>query len=121
MANIVWSPLEGGFLTGKYRQGSANPGDSPRSRSWIGDTSQPRFAHRLEVIERLVPMAQQLDVTLAELALAWTLVNPDVTCAIIGPRIQEQLDSALRALEVRLPDDMLRVIDELVPPGTTAL
>src|SRR5262245_28164913 len=47
IANIVWSPLEGGWLAGKYRRGRVNPADSPRARDWVGDISNPRFAARL--------------------------------------------------------------------------
>jgi aryl-alcohol dehydrogenase-like predicted oxidoreductase len=121
MANIVWSPLEGGWLTGKYRKGKGNPGDSPRAQGWVGNIDEPRFARRLEIIEKLVPLAERQEVPLAELAIAWTLTNPDVTCAIIGPRTQEQLDSAIRALDVRLGPETLATIDSLVPPGTSAL
>ena len=121
LANIVWSPLEGGWLTGKYRRGGGNPGDSPRAKSWVGDLGNPRFVRRLEVVEKLVALVEERGVPLAEFALAWVLRHPDVTAAILGPRTLQQLESSLRALEVRIaPEDAAR-IDALVPPGTSAL
>jgi aryl-alcohol dehydrogenase-like predicted oxidoreductase len=121
LANIVWSPLEGGWLTGKYRRGAPNPGDSPRARAWVGDLDNPRFARRLEVVDQLGGLAREIGAPLAELATAWVLRNPDVTCAIIGPRTLLQLESSLHALEVRVPDEAAARIDALVPPGTTVL
>jgi aryl-alcohol dehydrogenase-like predicted oxidoreductase len=121
IANIVWSPLEGGWLTGKYRRGRANPADSPRAADWVGDVARPRFARRLDVVEQLVAWAEERRVPLAELATAWVLRNPDVTSAIIGPRTLPQLESSLRALEVPISDAEAARIDALVPPGTTVL
>jgi aryl-alcohol dehydrogenase-like predicted oxidoreductase len=121
IANIVWSPLEGGWLTGKYRRGVPNPGDSPRAREWVGEIDNPKFQRRLAVIEKLEGLAREMEVPLAELATAWVLRHPDVTCAIIGPRTLEQLESSLRALEVRVPDEVAARVDALVPPGTTVL
>lgn len=121
IGNLVWSPLEGGWLAGKYRRGQANPGDSPRSVTWVGDLGDPKFARRIEVVEQLIPLAEAKGVALSELALAWTLLHPAVTSTIIGPRTPEQLESCLAALEVRLSEHETRRIDELVPPGTSAL
>jgi len=121
IGNIVWSPLEGGWLAGKYRRGKSNPGDSPRSKTWVGDLSNPRFARRLEIVEKLADLAASRGVPLAEFATAWVLRNPDVTSAIIGPRTLEQLESSLRALDVTLGEDDFAHIDALVPPGTSAL
>lgn len=121
IGNVVWSPLEGGWLTGKYRRGRSNPEDSPRAASWIGDLDNPKFARRLEVVEELVPWARAKGRPLAELALAWVLANPDVTSALMGPRTLEQLESCLAALEVEITADDRAKIDRLVPPGSTVL
>ena len=121
LANIVWSPLEGGWLTGKYRRGEENPGDSPRATQWIGDLDDPKFASRLDAVEKILPLAEEKGVEPAQLALAWTLRHPAVTSAIIGPRTMEQLESALGALEVDVSSDDAARIDEIVPPGTTVL
>jgi aryl-alcohol dehydrogenase-like predicted oxidoreductase len=121
IGNLVWSPLEGGWLTGKYRQGEANPGDSPRASSWVGDTANPKFARRLEVVEQLVPLAEARGVSLARFAVAWTLANPAVHAAIIGPRTMEQLEDLLPAAGLRLTPEEGAKIDGLVPPGTSVL
>jgi aryl-alcohol dehydrogenase-like predicted oxidoreductase len=121
IANIVWSPLEGGWLTGKYRRGQPRPAGSPRAERWVGDVADPKFARRLAVVEELVPWAEAKGRPLAELALAWVLANPDVTAAIIGPRTAEQLDGCLASLEVEITAEDRARIDALVPPGTVAL
>jgi aryl-alcohol dehydrogenase-like predicted oxidoreductase len=121
IANIVWSPLEGGWLTGKYRRGSGNPEDSPRAKEWIGDLGNPKFQARLDAVEGLAALAEGKGVPLAELALAWVLANPDVTSVILGPRTMEQLESCLRAREIEISEEEHRRIDELVPPGASVL
>jgi len=69
-------------------------------------------------VEELLPLAEELSVTLAEYALAWTLTNPVITAPIIGPRVMEQLEGVLRVPEIHLPAEHLKRIDQLVPPGT---
>jgi aryl-alcohol dehydrogenase-like predicted oxidoreductase len=121
LANIVWSPLEGGWLTGKYRRGTGNPKDSQRAAAWVGDIENPKFQRRLDVVEQLVPLALAKGVSLARFANAWALRNPAVTSVIIGPRTLEQLEDSLGALEVGITDEDAARVDELVPPGTSAL
>ncbi len=57
IGNIVWSPLEGGWLSGKYRRDGANPKDSTRAEKWIGDIANPKFQRRLDIVEQLLPLA----------------------------------------------------------------
>lgn len=125
IANVTWSPLEGGWLTGKYRKGAPNPKDSPRAASWMGETSSPKYERRLAVVECLVAMAGRRGIPLGDLALAWTLRNRDVTSVIIGPRTMEQLESCLSVVETgldaRLSKEELEEIDRLVPPGSNVL
>ncbi len=121
IANIVWSPLEGGWLSGKYRRGRDNPGDSARSRDRIGNLGNPKFAARLDAVEKLIPIADEIGVSLARLATAWALHNPDVTSVIIGPRVEEQLLDSLGAEELTLDQEVLRAIDEIVAPGSSVL
>jgi aryl-alcohol dehydrogenase-like predicted oxidoreductase len=121
LANIVWSPLEGGWLTGKYRRETGNPKDSKRSETWVGDLANPKFQRRLDIVEELIPLAAQKGVSLARFANAWALRHPAVTSVIIGPRTMEQLEDSLGALDIRLTDEEAARIDELVPPGTSAL
>jgi aryl-alcohol dehydrogenase-like predicted oxidoreductase len=121
IANIVWSPLEGGWLTGKYRRGKPNPEDSPRAKTWVGDLDNPKFERRMDVVEKLLAWAESRRTPLAELATAWVLRNPDVTSAIIGPRTSEQLDGSLRALNIAISDAEAAQIDAWVPPATSVL
>lgn len=118
---IVWSPLEGGWLTGKYRRGGGNPKDSQRSQQWIGDVDDPKFQRRLDVVEQLLPLAEAKGVPLARFANAWALRHPAVTSVILGPRTLAQLEDSLGALDVQITDEEAARIDALVPPGTTAL
>jgi aryl-alcohol dehydrogenase-like predicted oxidoreductase len=121
MGNIVWSPLEGGWLTGKYRRGQQNPGDSPRAVKWMGDLADPKFEQRLNVVEALIPYVEAKGTTLPRFSLAWALTNPDITSVIIGPRTIEQLEDCVAALDVAIDEADRRYVDELVPPGTSVL
>lgn len=120
IGTMVWSPLESGWLAGKYRRGKPMH-DSPRAQRWVVDIEDPKFAPRLEVVEALIPLAEARGISMAHLALAWLLRNPDVTSVVIGPRTMEQLEDCIAALDVSLDDELLAKIDELVPPGTSAL
>ena len=121
IGNIVWSPLEGGWLTAKYRRETGNPKDSKRAESWIGDLDNPKFQRRLDIVEQLLPLAEAKGVSLARFANAWALRHPAVTSVIIGPRTAEQLDDSLAALDIQITDEEAARIDELVPPGSSAL
>ena len=124
---IVWSPLDGGWLAGRYRMGYPVPEDSrARNLTEFGafvarqfEMTSARAARRLEIIETLVGMAGELGVSLARYATAWTLANPAVTSAIIGPRLIGHLEDLLPAGDVRIPEVHLTQINALVPPGTT--
>jgi aryl-alcohol dehydrogenase-like predicted oxidoreductase len=120
MGVIVWSPLNGGWLSGKYRKGQDIDMTSGRAARTPGRFDPERDAnqHKLDVVEELVPMAAELGMSLAHLAIAWALEHPAVTSAIIGPRTMEQLEGLLGADDHRLPVEVLDRIDELVPPGT---
>lgn len=121
IANIVWSPLEGGWLSGKYRRDAGNPNDTQRAEKWIGDLANPKFQKRLDIVEQLVPLAESKGIPLARFANAWALRHPAVTSVIIGPRTMEQLEDSLTVPGVRITDEEAAVIDRLVPPGTSAL
>ncbi|HVT15573.1 MAG TPA: aldo/keto reductase [Thermoanaerobaculia bacterium] len=121
IGNLVWSPLEGGWLAGKYRRETGNPRDTQRAKQWIGDLGNPKFERRLDVVEQLLPLARARGVPLSQFATAWVLRNPDVHTAIIGPRTMEQLEDSLGAADLHVSDEDAARIDELVPPGTSAL
>jgi aryl-alcohol dehydrogenase-like predicted oxidoreductase len=125
MGVLVWSPLAGGWLAGRYRKGQETPKDSravrfaeqgrPVARRY--DMSLPGNQRKLEVVEELANIAEKQQLSMAQLALAFVLEHPGVTSAIIGPRTMEQLEDLLKAADVRLSDEVLDGIDELVPPG----
>jgi aryl-alcohol dehydrogenase-like predicted oxidoreductase len=113
----VYSPLARGVLTGKYRPG----GDYPEgSRAARGDKRLHQTELKEEsfvVAQQLAPTAERHGCTLSQFALAWTLANPVVTSAIVGPRTMEQLEDNLGALDVTLDVEDERTVDSLVPPG----
>ncbi|MDP9296658.1 MAG: aldo/keto reductase [Actinomycetota bacterium] len=125
MGVIVWSPLAGGWLAGKYRRGQEPAKDSRavrfreqgRAVAARYDTSLPGNQRKLEVVEGLLELAEKAGMPLAHLAIAFVLEHPGVTSAIIGPRTMTHLENLLEGGDVRLPDDVLDRIDDLVPPG----
>jgi aryl-alcohol dehydrogenase-like predicted oxidoreductase len=119
MGVIPWSPLAGGWLTGRYRKGQEVP--TSRRAALVPhryDMSLPGNQAKLEAVEQLAQLAEQTGISLIHLALAFVIRHPAVTAAIIGPRTMEQLESQLGADEVELSDEVLDRIDEIVPPGT---
>ena len=117
---LPWSPLAGGWLSGRYRRGEA-PGQSSRAvrQPARHDPSSPENKAKLEAVHALQDLADEAGVSLIHLALGFVLKHPAVSSAIIGPRTLEQLESQLGAEKIDLPADVLDRIDEIVPPGTT--
>ena len=116
---LSWSPLAGGWLSGRYRTGAEQPTSSRTARQAARfDISAPENAAKLAAAEALARLAEEAGLTLVQLALAFVLEHPAVTSAIIGPRTFEQLDTQLGADKVKLSQDVLDRIDEIVPPGT---
>lgn len=117
---LVWAPLNGGWLTGKYQSGSV---DSVSRAAREPD----HFDHRDEVIRgekrtlvaELTAVAAAAGLTLIQLAIGFVLANPAVTAALIGPRTPEQLGSLLDAADVTVPVDVLAAVDAIVAPGLT--
>src|SRR5437867_625951 len=126
MGVIVWSPLAGGWLTGKYRRGEEPPADSRVSRvkkfnprvADRFDFERPGNRRKLEIVKDLALVADKAGLSLTHLSMAFALNHPAVTSAIIGPRTMEQLEDVLAGADVRLDADTLDAIDELVAPGT---
>lgn len=116
LALIPWSPLAGGFFTGKYtRDGGPDDArltnrDNPRTKRMFSDAG---FAV-LDVFEEL---ANEKGCTISQLALAWNMNQPGITSPIIGPRTPEQLADNLGALEVTLSEEDRQRIDDVAPPG----
>jgi aryl-alcohol dehydrogenase-like predicted oxidoreductase len=115
---IPWSPLGGGWLTGRYRLGTEiQPSRRAERIPSRYDMSIPGNQRKLEAADALAKLAEQAGITLIEMALAWVIRHPAVTAAIIGPRTMEHLESQLTAADVELSDDVLDRIDEIVAPG----
>jgi aryl-alcohol dehydrogenase-like predicted oxidoreductase len=119
MGVIPWSPLGGGWLSGKWRKGAETPKSTRAERLPARfDMSIPGNQAKLEAADQLAQLAEEAGMTLIEMAIAFVINHPVVTAAIIGPRTMEQLESQLTAADVTLSADVLDRIDEIVPPGT---
>jgi aryl-alcohol dehydrogenase-like predicted oxidoreductase len=118
MGVIPWSPLAGGWLSGRWRKGQEPP-DSTRAQRIPAryDLSRPENQAKLEAADALARLAEEAGMSLIHLALAFVIRHPAVTAAIVGPRTMEQLESQLGAVDVHLDDAILDRIDEIVPPG----
>jgi aryl-alcohol dehydrogenase-like predicted oxidoreductase len=117
---MVFSPLNGGWLTGKYRSGLPPSPDS-RSARWPNDHSMrlelPVARGKFDLVEDLSALAQQSGLTVTQLAMAFAVEHPAVTSAIIGPRTMTQLDELLGCADVRLHAETLDRLDQIVAPG----
>ena len=121
MGVIPWSPLAGGWLSGRYRKDADQQAPFSAARRRLAqrfDLSLPANQRKLEAAEALAQLAEEAGLSLIELAIAFVLNHPAVTAAIIGPRTMEQLQSQLPAADVVLGEALLDRLDELVPPGT---
>ena len=112
MGTLVWSPLAKGMLTGRIRKGRQT--DLHRA----GVLTSLSDERRLDVVEQLLPLAEEAGLPMTHLAMAFAIAHPGVTSAIIGPRTMEHLEDLLAGVDVTLTDDVLDRIDEIVPPGT---
>jgi aryl-alcohol dehydrogenase-like predicted oxidoreductase len=115
ISQIVWSPLAQGVLTGKYRAGAAPPTDSRMASGAMG-WAMDRFKEPgvLETVECLRPIADRLGITMAQLALAWVLREPNVASAIVGASRPEQVDDNAAASGIELDEDTLAEIDTVL-------
>jgi aryl-alcohol dehydrogenase-like predicted oxidoreductase len=113
ISQIVWSPLAQGVLTGKYSPGEPPPGDSRAASesmsAFIDRLIEPRV---LEAVQRLRPVAEAAGLTMAQLALAWVLRQPNVASAIVGASRPEQVHANASASGIELSEDTLAAIDE---------
>jgi aryl-alcohol dehydrogenase-like predicted oxidoreductase len=118
MGVIPWSPLAGGWLSGRYRLDQDVPKSHRAQRIPSRyDMSLPGNQRKLEAADQLARLAEENGMTLIEMALAFVIRHPAVTAAIVGPRTMEHLESQLTAVDVELSDEVLDRIDEIVPPG----
>jgi len=112
---LVWSPLAGGLLSGKYRRDREAPAGSRHLTDW--DEPPVRDEEGLyDIIEALVEIGEAHDVSAAQVALAWTLGRPGIASAIVGARTEEQLADNLRAAELELGAEERTRLDQLSAP-----
>lgn len=115
---LTWSPLGGGWLSGKFRKGvTEQVSDRTELMPGIFDIHNPTNAEKLDAAEALALLAEELDMSLIHLALGFVLSHRAVTAPIIGPENIAQLDSQLGAADLDLPAEILDRIDAIVPPG----
>ncbi|RON15581.1 aldo/keto reductase [Pseudomonas frederiksbergensis] len=115
----VWSPLAGGWLAGKINSGSDVA--TERSRYWGDryDMSKPVNQTKLRIVQQLSQACAKFDIQLNVAAIAFVLNHPGVASAIIGPRTISHLEATIQSVDTQLPAELLDIIDEIVPPGTT--
>ncbi len=119
-AFLGYSPLAAGWLSGKFRRDGTDLGTNTKSADHGPDRlGSERGDHWLDLIERLVAIADDKGCTLPELALAWTM-RDSVVIPILGPRTEDHIRGAIRALDVEITADDERRMDEIVPPATNA-
>jgi aryl-alcohol dehydrogenase (NADP+) len=115
---IPYNPLAGGLLTGKHNR---EAGPEEGSRFTLGSAAaryQDRYWHEgmFETVDQIRPVAQEVGMTMPQLAVAWVAANPVITAPIIGASRPEQLDDTLKAMETPLPADVKSRLDELTAP-----
>jgi aryl-alcohol dehydrogenase-like predicted oxidoreductase len=116
VSQIVWSPIAQGVLTGKYQPGQAPPEGSRATDEKGGADMIKRFMRDsvLERVQRLRPIAEELDLTMAQLAIAWVLQNDNVASAIVGASRPEQVTDNVGAAGVTIPAELLQRIDDVL-------
>lgn len=117
ISQIVWSPIAQGVLAGKYRPGEPPPEDSRAASEAMGHTMKPFLRDDLlEAVQRLRPIADEAGLSMAQLAIAWTLRRPELAAAIVGASRPEQVHANAAASGVALSQDVLDAIDDALGP-----
>jgi aryl-alcohol dehydrogenase-like predicted oxidoreductase len=120
MGVLSYSPLTGGWLSGRWRKESGQQDSSRAGRlPERFDLSRPANQRKLDAVEALAQLADEAGITLIQMAIAFVLNHPAITSAIIGPRTIDQFTGQLAAADVTLDTDVLDRIDDIVAPGTT--
>ena len=120
MGVMSYSPLTGGWLSGRWRKSTGQQSSSRAGRlPERFDLSHPANQRKLDAVEELAQLADEAGITLIQLAIAFVLRHSAITAALIGPRTMDQLEGQLAAVDVVLDDALLDRIDEIVPPGIT--
>ncbi|MCK4394767.1 aldo/keto reductase [Candidatus Bipolaricaulota bacterium] len=114
---VPFGPLAGGILSGVYRKGQPAPEGHKFKEIGQRDGHKRYTEETMDLVEKLIPLAEARGVTLAEFSLAWLMQRPGITAPICGPRTVEHLRSAVRASELQLTQEELDKVDEAIPPG----
>jgi aryl-alcohol dehydrogenase-like predicted oxidoreductase len=116
ISQIVWSPIAQGVLTGKYLPGQPPPAGSRATDEKSGANFISRFMtdEVLTAVQKLKPLAAEAGLTMAQLAVAWVLQNPNVASAIVGATRPEQVHDNVKAAGVKLEEGLLKQIDEAI-------
>ena len=117
---LVWAPLNGGWLTGKYQSDAVDSASrAAREPDHFDHRDATIRAEKRGLVAALTAVAESASLTLIELALGFVLANPAVTAALIGPRTPDQLNPLLAAANAHLSADVLAAVDKIVAPGLT--
>jgi aryl-alcohol dehydrogenase-like predicted oxidoreductase len=120
VAVMPYSPLTGGWLSGRWRKDTGQQASSRAGRlPERFDLSNPYNQQKLDAAEALAQLAEEAGITLIQLAIAFVLNHPAITSPLVGPRTMEQLETQLAAADVVLEEAVLDRIDEINPPGNT--
>jgi aryl-alcohol dehydrogenase-like predicted oxidoreductase len=116
LSQIVWSPVAQGVLTGKYLPGQPAPEGSRASNDSVSGDLHNRWMHDdvLERVQKLRPIAEELSLTMAQLAIAWVLQNDNVAAAIIGASRPEQVHQNVAASGVVIPAELMQRVDDVL-------
>ncbi|ANC29953.1 aldo/keto reductase family protein [Isoptericola dokdonensis] len=116
LSQIVWSPMAQGVLSGKYVPGKELPAGSRATDAKGGAQMIERFMRDevLERVQRLKPVADELDLSMAQLAVAWVLQNDNVAAALVGASRPEQVAENVKASGVTIPAELLATIDDVL-------
>ena len=128
ISQIVWSPIAQGVLSGKYKPGQAPPAGSRATDDKGGAQMIERFMRDdvLEPVQKLAPVADEVGLSMAQLAIAWVLQNDNVAAALVGASRPEQVSENVKAAGVRIPAELMSRIDDVLgdvverDPGKTA-
>ena len=115
LSQIVWSPLAQGVLTGKYLPGAELPADSRAANSEIGGFMEKFLGDDLLTkIQKLIPLADQLELSLTQFSIAWVLQNKNIAAAIVGASKPEQIASNIKASGVEIPAELMKQADQIL-------
>jgi len=116
MALVTWGPLAYGILSGLYRKGKPIPAGHRYSKADLDKNTRCNHA-ALDLVEKLIPIAESKGIDLPALAHAWLQQQPGITCPIVGPRTVEHLRSILKTVDISFTKEELDSIDKAIPPG----